>query len=122
MSRDITPFALRMPPDLRAKVELAAKESRRSINAEIIDRLESTISIEEALGQIASNAPLHEAGQMLIDLAQESAEAIENLNQMNLEVHARELREQLSHTDIRLDKIESRIEYMIDQFEKAQKT
>lgn len=42
MSRDITPFALRMPPELRAKVEQAAKETRRSLNAEIVARLETT--------------------------------------------------------------------------------
>ncbi|SFB46224.1 Arc family DNA-binding protein [Azotobacter beijerinckii] len=40
MSREITPFALRMPPELRAKVEHAAKESRRSLNSEIVDRLD----------------------------------------------------------------------------------
>lgn len=42
MSRDITPFALRMPPEMRAKVEHAAKESRRSLNAEILARLEAS--------------------------------------------------------------------------------
>lgn len=41
MSRDITPFALRMPPDLRAKVEDSARQNKRSLNAEIIARLES---------------------------------------------------------------------------------
>lgn len=121
MSRDITPFALRMPPDLRGKVDQAAKEVRRSLNAEIIARLEATFLIEEALTFMASGCPLHEVGQMLIDLAQERSEAMDDLQQLNLEVHARDLRKQLSHTDDRLDKLESRIEYMIDQFKLLQK-
>lgn len=39
MSRDITPFGLRMPPSLRAMIEAAAKESGRSLNSEIVHRL-----------------------------------------------------------------------------------
>lgn len=53
MSRDITPFALRMPPELRAKVEESAAEKGRSLNAEILARLsgsftERPITAEEA--------------------------------------------------------------------------
>lgn len=43
MSRDINPFALRMPPDLRAQIEVAAKASGRSMNAEIVARLQLTM-------------------------------------------------------------------------------
>lgn len=121
MSRDITPFALRMPPEMRSEIDVASKESRRSLNAEILARLEATISIEKMLKHMGATTPLHEVGEMLLDLAMERSQAVDDLNQMNLEVHARELREQLSHTDLRLDKIESRIEYMIEQFQKAQK-
>lgn len=42
MSRDINPFGLRMPPELRQKVEDAAKQSGRSLNAEIVERLEDS--------------------------------------------------------------------------------
>lgn len=37
---NITPFGLRMQPDLKARVEAAAKKSGRSLNAEIVARLE----------------------------------------------------------------------------------
>lgn len=40
-----------MPPDLKARIELAAKESRRSLNAEIVARL------EESLANHAAPAP-----------------------------------------------------------------
>lgn len=40
--RDINPFGLRMPPQLRKQVEESAKENKRSLNAEILARLEES--------------------------------------------------------------------------------
>ncbi len=40
----IAPFGLRMLPDLRQKIEDAAKASGRSMNAEVVSRLEQTFS------------------------------------------------------------------------------
>lgn len=117
MSRDITPFALRMHPDLRAAIDAAAKANRRSLNAEITARLEASIDIEGALGQIAPGCPITEVGQLILDLATEREEAVENLHQFNLEVHAKELNQRFAYSEARLDKIESRIEYMIEQFQ-----
>lgn len=42
MSRDIAPFGVRMPAELKETVERAAKENGRSMNAEIILRLEDS--------------------------------------------------------------------------------
>lgn len=42
--RNINPFGLRMQPDLREKVEAAAKENHRSLNAEIVARLEESFA------------------------------------------------------------------------------
>jgi len=42
MSRLDPQFKLRMPPALRAQVEQAAKAAHRSLNAEILVRLETT--------------------------------------------------------------------------------
>ncbi|MGR5390301.1 Arc family DNA-binding protein [Vibrio crassostreae] len=44
MSRDITPFGLRMQSELKEKLETIAKGNKRSLNAEITSRLESTVS------------------------------------------------------------------------------
>lgn len=44
MSRAEQQFKLRMPPELRTQVEQAAKEARRSLNAEIVLRLEATFT------------------------------------------------------------------------------
>lgn len=39
---NITPFGLRMQPELKAKVEASARENNRSMNAEIVDRLQKS--------------------------------------------------------------------------------
>lgn len=44
MSRTDAQFKLRMPAALRAQVEQAAKDARRSLNAEIILRLEASFA------------------------------------------------------------------------------
>ena len=43
----ITPYPLRMPPELREELELSAKEHKRSLNAEIVLRLNGSISSEK---------------------------------------------------------------------------
>lgn len=51
MSRDITPFALRMPPEQRRQIEAAAKKSKRSLNSEIIDRLQTTLDLDDFMSE-----------------------------------------------------------------------
>jgi len=36
----ITPFGLRMQPELKERLEVAAHKAGRSLNAEVVDRLE----------------------------------------------------------------------------------
>jgi len=47
MSRSDHQFKLRMPAALRLQVEQAAKQARRSLNAEIILRLETSFAQEK---------------------------------------------------------------------------
>ncbi|MFL7036290.1 Arc family DNA-binding protein [Vibrio lentus] len=58
MSRDIAPFGLRMQSELKEKLEILAKESKRSLNAEITSRLESTVSQANELFLPAEEAKL----------------------------------------------------------------
>ncbi|MDR7025934.1 Arc family DNA-binding protein [Pseudomonas peli] len=44
MSRTDAQFKLRLPAALRAQVEQAAKDSRRSLNAEMVIRLEASFA------------------------------------------------------------------------------
>lgn len=43
MSRDLAPFGLRMPTELKSQIDAAAAASGRSINAEIVDRLRASL-------------------------------------------------------------------------------
>lgn len=49
MSRDIAPFGVRMPSDLKQKIENSAKKSGRSMNAEIVHRLEQSFKDKKIL-------------------------------------------------------------------------
>lgn len=49
MSREITPFGLRMPSTLKSKIEKMAAKNRRSLNAEIVVLLETITSNENCL-------------------------------------------------------------------------
>lgn len=44
MSRDIAPFGVRMPTELKTLVEEAAAANGRSINAEVVARLQGSLS------------------------------------------------------------------------------
>jgi RNase H-fold protein (predicted Holliday junction resolvase) len=49
MAREDLHFRLRIPEELKAKIEGAAQSNRRSMTAEIIDRLEASFGGEERL-------------------------------------------------------------------------
>lgn len=44
MSRTDSQFKLRVPPELRAKIEQSASAARRSMNAEVVIRLEASFA------------------------------------------------------------------------------
>ena len=47
MSRDITPFGLRMPADLKTRIEERAQKNSRSINSEIVGRLVDSLDASD---------------------------------------------------------------------------
>ncbi|UOG91796.1 MAG: Arc family DNA-binding protein [Candidatus Thiothrix sulfatifontis] len=49
MNKQIPPFGLRMPPEVKEQIEKLAEQNRRSLNAEIIVRLEQSIRQEGRL-------------------------------------------------------------------------
>ena len=51
MSRDIVPFGLRMPPELKEKIEIMAKKNRRSLNSEIVVLLESIVQTSNCIDE-----------------------------------------------------------------------
>lgn len=51
MSREDSQFKLRLPAALREQIELAAQQSKRSLNAEIVARLENTVALDREVGE-----------------------------------------------------------------------
>lgn len=49
MNKQIPPFGLRMPPEVKEEIERLAEQNRRSLNAEIVVRLEQSIRQEGRL-------------------------------------------------------------------------
>lgn len=59
MSRDDPHFRLRVPGDLKEQIEAAAKRNKRSMNAEVVSRLEHSFAIErEWEEEIARGDPI----------------------------------------------------------------
>lgn len=46
MNKQIPPFGLRLPPELKEELERLAEQNRRSLNAELIVRLEESVKRE----------------------------------------------------------------------------
>lgn len=59
MSRDINPFGLRMPPELKKEVQDEADKNSRSLNAEIVMRLQK--SFEDEAPKFNFEEAMHEA-------------------------------------------------------------
>ncbi|ENU4100415.1 Arc family DNA-binding protein [Pseudomonas aeruginosa] len=64
MSREDPQFKLRMTPELRAQAEQAAKASGRSLNAELVARLESSFIAENATDRLITAERARELAMM----------------------------------------------------------
>ncbi|HHN1139212.1 Arc family DNA-binding protein [Pseudomonas aeruginosa] len=74
--RNINPFGLRMQPALRAKVEEAASQNHRSLNAEIVARLEESFVSDTSMQPVSE----HEAAMQV--LAQMYQETLDNIYEL----------------------------------------
>jgi hypothetical protein len=60
MSRDITPFGIRMPTDLKSLVDAAATDNKRSINAEVVARIQKSFEPQSDLKSVAAGVLIEE--------------------------------------------------------------
>jgi len=87
----IPPFGLRLQPELKDRVEAAAKAAGRSLNAEIADRLERSFVDGPDFAMVLADAQ-HAAALQAIDLEMTRAELVgladlvESVRQKNPEV------------------------------------
>lgn len=64
-ARKLNPFGLRMPDEMRGRLEKSASISGRSLNAEILHRLEGSFSVGETEKRLkAVEAALRKQGLM----------------------------------------------------------
>ena len=54
MSRDIKPFGLRIPPDLKDRIKESARINGRSINSEIVHRLLFSFDAEQTEARLSA--------------------------------------------------------------------
>ena len=118
---DIYRSQFRLPYPLYEQLKQAADTNRRSVNAELVARLQETFAIDEALQSIAPGSPVEGTSLFLLQLDKELEEAREEVHHLNLAVHAKDMHEQLTHNNAMLEKIQSRIEYLIEQTKAGQK-
>jgi hypothetical protein len=60
MIRDIAPIGLRVPPDLKARIRKAASENGRSMNSEILARLETSFDSRVDLSGVSTGELVRE--------------------------------------------------------------
>ena len=73
MAREDLHFRLRIPEALKAKIEKAAEENRRSMTAEIVDRLELTFAADEVRpDQNSASWAIAEAARVVEDAARQT--------------------------------------------------
>jgi hypothetical protein len=79
---NITPFGLRLQPDLKRKIEEAAKRNGRSLNSEIAARLEASLdSDSDARSTAAANRLLRSGmGDDLERRVRALEQALQNIN------------------------------------------
>lgn len=73
MSKQIPPFGLRLPPEVKDELEKLAEKNRRSLNAEITVRLEENLAREK---ENCGTATLEELRQIVTD----ALESVANRN------------------------------------------
>lgn len=64
---NITPFGLRMQPELKIRVEEAARANNRSLNAEIVDRLEKSFLTDQERADWSKLISFYKADQRYIE-------------------------------------------------------
>lgn len=95
-----TAYPLRMPADLRAEIESAADESKRSVNAEIIARLEETFDIDKVLADVAPGAPITGTAGLLYELDKQIREQDSDQQSLAISAVSKEVTEALSSLEI----------------------
>jgi len=83
MSRTDPQFNLRLPVDLKAKLEAAAEASKRSTTAEILARLSATFEIDEMMAKRTMGEQSHTYLSTYLQLLEGREEVLDALDMTN---------------------------------------
>lgn len=111
-------FKLRLPQELKARLESVAASSRRSLTAEIIARLEETLEIEKALEVVAPGAPVFGTAGLLMDMHIQLKEREMDALANTMAAYGSEIEGYISSTDARLTTIEQQLKQLIELLNK----
>lgn len=99
MSRDIVPLGLRMPPEVKEQIEAAAKANGRSMNAEIVARLQASFE-QPASGTAPMDA--------IFDIARIALYAVRATQESNKELSQPKVAEAIARIEHRIDKMQGK--------------
>ena len=82
-SRTADKFVVRLPDGMRQKIALVAKSYHRSMNSEIVSRLESSLRAEPSLLSEEEQAELLQGGQTAMDVNPQESAIINRFRQLS---------------------------------------
>lgn len=84
-SRQLDKFMVRFPPGIRDEIAQAAEENNRSMNAEVVARLERSLDVDRRLRGIAEEDPV----RVIVATAEGMTEAIQKIQKLALSTASR---------------------------------
>ncbi|SFC84748.1 Arc-like DNA binding domain-containing protein [Pseudomonas citronellolis] len=119
MSRIDPQFNLRIPADLKSRVEEAAKLNKRSATAEIIARLEETFEIEGTFERIAPGASISGTAGLLEDMHNQLEQREDEARFDAMAANAESIESHIKSTDRRMTAIEKSLEKVLGLLQKS---
>ncbi|HBF08052.1 MAG TPA: DNA-binding protein [Gammaproteobacteria bacterium] len=82
-SRSADKFVVRLPDGMRQKIALVAKNYHRSMNSEIVSRLEQSLRAEPSLLSEEEKAALQLGGETAMDVSPQESAIISRFRQLS---------------------------------------
>lgn len=112
---DYTRITLRIPKDLHARLAQAAEETSKSMNAEIIARLEETFDIEEALDEVVKGgAPFAGTASLLLTMHAQLEKRAKDYRDSATTSHSEEIERHIHSTNSHLYTVEHQLQQIIE--------
>lgn len=114
MSRSDPQVNFRIPAELKAQLEAAADQNKRSITAELIARLEETFAIDASLERVAPGASVTGTAGLLEDMHAQLVERKDEAVSAAMSVYADRIERNMQSSEWRLSSIEQQLTQMFD--------